>query len=85
MQNLLDATTIKAIKQCVTGLKLTETTSEYVLDEDTGQMKLVKKKRVKKPDPPNNNIIKWCNQKQMTKQIIASLQMKNWKIQNKDY
>lgn len=63
MQNLLDATIIKAIKQCVTGLKLTETTSEYVLDEDTGQMKLVKQKMVEKTVPPNTDIIKLLYQK----------------------
>lgn len=63
MQNLLDATTIKAIKQCVAGLTVLETTSEYVLDDQTGQMKLVKQKKVEKTIPPNTDIIKLLYQK----------------------
>ena len=63
MQNLLDATTIKAIKQCVSGLVVCETTSEYLLDEDTGKMKLVKQKKVEKSIPPNTDIIKLLYQK----------------------
>lgn len=63
MQNLLDATTIKAIKQCVAGLTVLETTSEYLLDEDTGKMKLVKQKKVEKSIPPNTDIIKLLYQK----------------------
>ncbi len=58
MENLLDATTIKAIKQCVTGITLQEITSEYVLDDETGKMKMVKQKKVEKNIPPNTDIIK---------------------------
>ena len=63
MQNLIDSTTLKAIKQCVTGLTLHETTSEYVLDDESGKMKLVKQKKVEKNIPPNTDIIKLLYQK----------------------
>lgn len=58
MENLLDDSTLKAIKQCVAGLTLEETTSEYVLDDETGKMKLIKQKKVEKNIPPNTDIIK---------------------------
>lgn len=58
MGKMLDATTMKAIQQCVAGLTLQETTSEYVLDDETGEMKLVKQKKIEKSIPPNTDIIK---------------------------
>lgn len=63
MENMLDATTIKAIKQCVSGLVLQEITSEYILDDETKKMKLVKQKKVEKNIPPNTDIIKLIYQK----------------------
>lgn len=63
MGNMLDATTIKAIKQCVSGLVLQEITSEYVLDDETNKMKLIKQKKVEKNIPPNTDIIKLIYQK----------------------
>lgn len=63
MENMLDATTIKAIKQCVSGLVLQEITSEYIFDDETKKMKLVKQKKVEKNIPPNTDIIKLIYQK----------------------
>ena len=63
MGNMLDATPIKAIKQCGSGLVLQEITSEYVLDDETNEMKLIKQKKVEKNIPPNTDIIKLIYQK----------------------
>ena len=60
MGNMLDATTIK---QCVSGLVFQEITSEYVLDDESNKMKLIKQKKVEKSIPPNTDIIKLIYQK----------------------
>lgn len=63
MEKILDSTTAKAIKQCVLGLTIHEITSEYVLDDQSGDMKLIKQKKVEKNLPPNADIIKLLYQK----------------------
>ncbi len=47
-----------AIKQCITGMNLIETTSEYVKDDETGELVMVKQKKVEKSLPPNTDLIK---------------------------
>ena len=43
---------------CITGLTTTETTTEYLLDEETNKLKVVKKKVQEKNLPPNADLIK---------------------------
>lgn len=43
---------------CITGLTTKEVTTEYCLDEETNQLKMVKQKVQEKTLPPNNDIIK---------------------------
>lgn len=50
--------TLKALKECIKGLTTKETINEYVLDEETGKMKLVKQKINEKSIPPNVDLIK---------------------------
>ena len=54
----IDEKTINFLKQCITGTTAKETSNEYVLDEETGQMKLIKQKVNEKFMPPNADIIK---------------------------
>ena len=49
---------MQAIKKLVSGIVTKEETSEYVYDEQTGKMKLVKQKIKKNTIPPNTDIIK---------------------------
>ena len=50
--------TIKALKSCIKGLTTKEITTEYVLDEETGKMKVVKQKINEKCLPPNVDLLK---------------------------
>lgn len=59
----MDSSTIKAIKQCITGMKTEEITSEYVRDDETGKMIMVKQKKIEKNLPPNSDLIKIIYQK----------------------
>ncbi len=59
----MDSSTIKAIKQCITGMKTEETTSEFVRDDETGKMIMVKQKKIEKNLPPNSDLIKIIYQK----------------------
>lgn len=43
---------------CIKGLTTKETITEYVLDEETGKMKLVKQKINEKSLPPNVDLLK---------------------------
>lgn len=54
----LDEKILKILKQCITGTTAKETSNEYVLDEETGKMKLIKQKVCEKFLPPNSDIIK---------------------------
>ncbi len=56
--DIFDEKTIKALKQCLTGLKTIETTNEYVLDQQTNDMVLVKRKVNEKTIPPNVDLLK---------------------------
>ncbi len=56
--NIFDEKTMRALKQCIVGMKTEETTSEYALDDETGEMRMVKQKRIEKIVPPNPDIIK---------------------------
>jgi len=56
--NIYDKNTLSALKKCITGMKTEEVTSEYTLDDETGQMKMVKRKVVEKHLPPNTDLIK---------------------------
>lgn len=46
------------MKSCVKGLTTKEVTTEYVLDEETGKMKIVKQKINEKSLPPNVDLLK---------------------------
>lgn len=46
------------MKACLIGSETTETICEYVLDNETNEMKLVKKKVNEKTLPPNVDLIK---------------------------
>ena len=50
--------TLKALKSCIKGLTTKEVTTEYVLDDETGKMKIVKQKVNEKSLPPNVDLLK---------------------------
>ena len=56
--NGLDIETLKALKSCIEGLTTKETVTEYVLDEETGKLKVTKKKVSEKNLPPNVDLLK---------------------------
>ena len=56
--NELDIETLKALKSCIEGLTTKETVTEYVLDEETGKLKVTKKKVSEKNLPPNVDLLK---------------------------
>lgn len=49
---------IKAFKDCISGVKTKEITTEYVMDEDTNQLKIAKQKVQEKVLPPNIDLLK---------------------------
>ena len=55
---MFDVETIKAFKACIKGLTTKEISTEYVLDEETGKMKIVKQKINEKTLPPNIDLLK---------------------------
>ena len=55
---MFDDATIKAIKSCIVGTVTKEIVTEYVYDEDAGEMKITKQKVSEKNVPPNVDIIK---------------------------
>lgn len=55
---MFDKDTLKALKTTITGLSTKEVITEYVLDEETGKMKIVKQKINEKSLPPNIDILK---------------------------
>lgn len=61
----LDSNTLRALKRCINGMNLIETTSEYTKDEDSGELIMVKQKRVEKAIPPNVDILKLIYQNLM--------------------
>ena len=56
--NELDIETLKALKNCIEGLTTKEIVTEYALDEETGKLKVVKKKVSEKNLPPNVDLLK---------------------------
>lgn len=60
---MFDEETLNALKRCLTGSTCRETTSEYVLDEDTNSMVMVKQKVTEKTIPPNPDLMKLIFQK----------------------
>lgn len=46
------------MQQCITGLTTKEVTTEYVLDDQSNELKVVKQKVQEKNLPPNIDIIK---------------------------
>ena len=56
--NLFDDSTLKILKQSILGITTKETTTEYVVDEETGDLKISKQKVNEKSLPPNNDLIK---------------------------
>ncbi|MCQ2564857.1 MAG: hypothetical protein MJ152_03270 [Clostridia bacterium] len=54
---------MKALKQCITGMVVEEVTTEYVLDDESGEMKMTNQKMVEKKIPPNPDLIKLIYQK----------------------
>ena len=57
-KNIFDEATFKALKTCITGFITKETTTEYAMDDETGELKVVKQKINEKSIPPNTDIIK---------------------------
>ena len=55
---IFDEQTLNILKQSILGTTAKETTTEFVLDEETNKMKAVKKKVSEKFMPPNSDIIK---------------------------
>ena len=57
---------MKALEICIKGITSKEITTEYVVDEETGQMKAVKQKINEKTIPPNVDLLKllYSNSKQ---------------------
>ena len=53
-----DIETLKALKSCIKGLTTKEIVTEYVLDDETGKMKIVKQKINEKSLPPNVDLLK---------------------------
>ena len=49
---------VKAFKDCVSGVKTKEITTEYVMDEETNQLKIAKQKVQEKVLPPNIDLLK---------------------------
>ncbi len=58
MDDIFDDVTLRALKKCIMGMNLIEITSEYTKDSDTGELVMVKQKKVEKSIPPNADIIK---------------------------
>ena len=56
--NNLSKELIKALEICIKGITSKEITTEYVVDEETGQMKAVKQKINEKTIPPNVDLLK---------------------------
>ena len=54
----LDLETLKALKLCIKGLTTKETITEYAVDEETGNLKVVKQKVSEKNLPPNVDLLK---------------------------
>lgn len=69
MDKILDLNTLKALKQCITGMTTEEITSEFVRDDESGKMIMVKQKKVEKNLPPNTDLIKLIYQKLSEKTI----------------
>ena len=61
----LDSNTLRALKKCINGMSLIETTSEFTKDEESGELIMVKQKKVEKAIPPNVDIIKLIYQNLM--------------------
>ena len=55
---IFDEQTLKALKQCITGLTTKEIVTEYGVDDETGKLKVLKQKVNEKNVPPNTDIIK---------------------------
>lgn len=60
---MFDEETLSALKRCLTGSICKETTSEYVLNEETKKMVMVKQKVSEKTIPPNPDLMKLIFQK----------------------
>lgn len=60
-ENIFDEKTIEALKSLAIGLKVKETTDEFVTDEK-GELKLTKRKVNEKNIPPNTDILKMLYQ-----------------------
>ena len=58
IKKIFDDATLKALKNCITGFTTKEITTEYAVDEETGDLKIVKQKVNEKNIPPNTDIIK---------------------------
>lgn len=60
---MFDEDTMKALKQCLVGMTIKETTSEYTLNEETNSMVMIKQKISEKTIPPNPDLMKLIFQK----------------------
>ncbi len=56
--DILDKKILNALKQSLIGVKVIETTSEFVRDEETNEMVKVKQKISEKTIPPNTDLLK---------------------------
>lgn len=56
--NIFDDNTLKVLKQSILGVTTKEITTEYVVDDETGNLKIAKQKVNEKSLPPNSDLIK---------------------------
>ena len=70
---MFDEETLSALKRCLTGSICKETTSEYVLNEETKKMVMVKQKVSEKTIPPNPDLMKMIFQKELRKEKLRLL------------
>ena len=54
----MDLETIKALKLCIKGITTKEIITEYAVDDETGELKIVKQKISEKSVPPSVDLLK---------------------------
>ena len=54
----MDLETIKAMKLCIKGMTTKEIVTEYAIDDETGELKIIKQKISEKCLPPNVDLLK---------------------------
>jgi DNA helicase IV len=73
-KNLFDDKTIEQLKKHILGFSSKEITTEYLLDDETGKLKISKQKVQEKTLPPNIDLIKiLCQQIERPKDIYENM------------